>query len=137
MLFRSPWTGVKNLAQARQLVEAAAHPAGAVLFDALHFDRSGSTLDEFAALPRTLMNYVQICDGPVPYDRSDAELVRVARTARLIPGDGGIDLEAIARLVPKDILVSVEVPNHALAAQIGASELARRALLATKRLLGD
>ncbi|MEK9776563.1 MAG: TIM barrel protein, partial [Quisquiliibacterium sp.] len=70
-----PWTGVKNLAQARQLVEAAAHPAGAVLFDALHFDRSGSTLDEFAALPRTLMNYVQICDGPVPYDRSDAELV--------------------------------------------------------------
>lgn len=132
-----PWTGCKNLAQARQIVEAADHPAAAVLFDTLHFDRCGATLDEFAALPHTLMNYVQICDGPVPYDPSDAELIRIARTARLVPGEGGIDLNAIATLIPKDMLISVEVPNHAQAAQIGASELARRALVATKRLLGD
>ncbi len=132
-----PWTGCKNLAQARQIVEAADHPAAAVLFDTLHFDRCGARLDEFAALPHTLMNYVQICDGPVPYDPSDAELIRIARTARLVPGEGGIDLGAIATLIPKDMLISVEVPNHAQAAQIGVSELARRALVATKRLLGD
>ncbi|WP_028466925.1 sugar phosphate isomerase/epimerase family protein [Nisaea denitrificans] len=132
-----PWTGVKDLAHARRMVEAADHPSAAVLFDSLHFDRCGSTLEELAALPPDLMNYVQICDGPVPYDPSDAELIRVARTARLIPGDGGIDLASIAALVPKHMTVSVEVPNHALAETIGASEIARRALQATKILLGD
>lgn len=132
-----PWTGVKDLAHARRMVEAAAHPAAAVLFDSLHFDRSSSTLEELASLPPGLMNYVQICDGPVPYDPSDAELIQVARTARLIPGEGGIDLTSIAALIPKDMTVSVEVPNHALAQAVGASEVARRALLATKELLGD
>ncbi|MBO6561122.1 MAG: TIM barrel protein [Nisaea sp.] len=132
-----PWTGVKNLAHARRMVESADHPAAAVLFDSLHFDRCGASLDEFRDLPARLMNYVQICDGPVPYDPSDEELIRIARTARMIPGEGGIDLAAIAALVPKEMTVSVEVPNHALAAEIGASEVARRALAATKKLLGD
>lgn len=132
-----PWTGCKDLDHARRLVEGADHPSAAVLFDSLHFDRCGATIDEFAALPPDLMNYVQICDGPVPYDPSDEALIAVARTARLLPGDGGIDLAAIAALVPPEMTVSVEVPNQALAAEIGASELARRALAATKRLLGD
>jgi len=132
-----PWTGVKDLATARRIVEKADNPAAAVLFDTLHFDRCGSTLAEFAELPASLMNYVQICDGPVPYDTSDAGLIQVARTARLIPGEGGIDLAAIAEFLPKDMTVSVEVPNHALADRIGPSEVARRALAATKELLGD
>jgi len=132
-----PWTGCKDLASARRLVEGADHPAAAVLFDTLHFDRCGATLAELADLPRALMNYVQICDGPMPYDPSDAAMIAVARTARLIPGEGGIDLAAIAASIPKDMPVSVEVPNHALAAEIGPSALARRALDATKRLLGD
>lgn len=132
-----PWTGVKDLAHARRMVEAADHPAAAVLFDSLHFDRSTSTLEEFAALPPGLMSYVQICDGPVPYDPSDEELIRVARTARLIPGEGGIDLASIAELIPEEMTISIEVPNHALAETAGASEVARRALQATKELLGD
>lgn len=132
-----PWTGVKDLATARRIVEAADHPAAAVLFDTLHFDRCGSTLAEFAELPAQLMNYIQICDGPVPYGPSDAALIQIARTARLIPGEGGIELGAIAQLIPKELTVSVEVPNHALAERIGPSEVARRALAATKELLGD
>jgi len=132
-----PWTGCRDLASARRLVEGADHQAAAVLVDALHFDRCGATLAEFADLPRGLMNYLQICDGPKPYDSSDKALISVARTARLIPGDGGIDLAAIARLIPADMTVSVEVPNQALAAEVGPSEVARRALEATKRLLGD
>ena len=132
-----PWTGCKDLASARKLVEAADHPSAAVLFDTLHFDRCGSTLEEFADLPAALMNYVQICDGPVPFDPSDEGLIMVARTARMIPGEGGIDLAAIAAHIPAGMTVSVEVPNQDLAARFGASELARRSLEATKRLLGD
>lgn len=132
-----PWTAVKDLAAAQRMVVAANHPAAAVLFDTLHFDRCGSTLDELAALDPALMNYVQICDGPVPYDPSDEAMIAVARTARLIPGDGGIDLEAVVPLIPDGMTVSVEVPNHALAAEIGVPELARRALAATRKLLGE
>ena len=132
-----PWTGCKDLGSARKLVEVSDHPSAAVLFDTLHFDRCGSTLEEFADLPAALMNYVQICDGPVPFDPSDEGLIMVARTARMIPGEGGIDLAAIAAHIPPGMTVSIEVPNQDLAARLGASEVARRSLEATKRLLGD
>ena len=132
-----PWTGVKDLATARRIVETADHPAAAVLFDTLHFDRCGSTLAEFADLPPGLMNYIQVCDGPVPYDTSDEALIRIARTARMIPGEGGIDLASITRFIPEAMTISVEVPNHDLAQKIGPSEVARCALAATKELLND
>lgn len=130
-----PWTGVKTLADARDLVAAVAHPAAAILFDALHFDRSGSRLEDLAALPAGVLNYVQICDGPVPYDTTDAGLIEVARTARLIPGEGGIDLAAIVALLSQAAAVSVEIPNRAMTEALGAEEVMRRALEATKALI--
>lgn len=132
-----PWTGVKTLAAARDIVDTVAHPAGAILFDCLHFDRAGAPMDELAALPPGYLNYVQICDGPPVWDPSDAELIRIARTARMIPGEGGIDLPGIVRNLPPGVAVSVEVPNRALAAELGRTELASRALAATKRLFND
>jgi sugar phosphate isomerase/epimerase len=132
-----PWTAVKNIADARDLVEAAGHPAAAILFDCLHFDRSDSTLDELSAIPRERMNYVQICDGPVPYDPDGVAMMTLGRTARLVPGEGGIDLAAIVARLPGDIPVSVEVPNVELTRKIGVEALVRQALDATKRLLGE
>jgi sugar phosphate isomerase/epimerase len=132
-----PWTGIRNIADARALVEAASHPAAAILFDTLHFDRSGSTLDELAAIPRAMMNYVQICDGPVPYDPDGLAMMTVGRTARLVPGEGGIDLAVIADRLPPGIPVSVEVPNVAQRAEIGVEALVRNAFDATRTLLGD
>lgn len=132
-----PWTAVKDIADARALVEAAAHPAAAILFDTLHFDRCGSTLDEISAIPPEMLNYIQICDGPVPFDTDDESLISVARTARLIPGAGGIDLPAIVARLPRDIAVSVEVPNHALAQEIGVPALVSRALAESRKLFAD
>lgn len=132
-----PWTGVKTLAEARDIVEAAGHPAGAILFDCLHFDRTGAPMDQLAALPPGALNYVQICDGPAEWLNTDEDLIRIARTARLIPGEGGVDLPGIAGRLPPGIAVSVEVPNHALAERIGRTELARKALIATKALFND
>ncbi len=104
-------------------------------FDCLHFDRCGAALDELDALPEGSINYIQLCDGPEPWDPSDAELIRVARTARLVPGEGGIDLPAILRRLPPGLPVSVEVPNHAEAARTGAVALARRALEASRTMI--
>lgn len=132
-----PWTQVRTIADARDLTDAASHPAAAILVDSLHFDRCGSTLDELSDIPPALMNYVQICDGPVPYDPDDAAMMAVGRTARLIPGQGGIDLPAFADRLPPDIAVSIEVPNAQLSGTLGTEELTRRALTATRALLGD
>lgn len=129
-----PWTAVATLADAKQIVRAANHRRAAILVDTLHFDRSGSSLDELAAIPRGAMNHVQVCDGPVPCDPGAAGLIRVAREPRLMPGRGGIDLAAIGARLPPGIAVSVEVPDRPLASGMGLVRVARAALEATGRL---
>jgi len=130
-----PWTEVPNLAAARAIVEAAGEPNGGVLVDALHWDRSGGTISEVQALPAKLINYVQFCDGPADYDRSDEGLIRIARSARLNPGEGGIDCVGLARAVPDGVTISVEVPNHEFASTLGPKARAEAALMATRRVL--
>lgn len=130
-----PWTKVPDLATARRIVEAAGEANGGVLVDALHLDRSASTLADVRALPPARINYVQFCDGPADYDRSDAGLIEVARRARLMPGEGGIDLAGLARTIPADTIISIEIPNHALAARVGGAERAAMALRATRAVL--
>lgn len=130
-----PWTMVRDLSTALRIVEAAGEPNGGVLVDALHFDRSATTLAEVAGLPRNRMNYVQFCDGPKDYDRSDAGLIDVARRARLMPGEGGIDLAGLARAIPGDAVISIEIPNYALAERMGAAERSALALRTTRAVV--
>lgn len=132
-----PWTAIKNIADAREVVGAIDHPAAAILFDCLHFDRSDSTLDEISSIPRHMMNYVQICDGPVPYDPDGIAMMTLGRTARLPPGKGGIDLAAIVARLPHDIPISVEVPNAVFVEEIGVEAFARLCLEATRAILEE
>lgn len=64
-----------------------------------------------------------------------ARLDEVARRARLMPGEGGIDLAGLARAIPPDTVISVEIPNHALAERMGAVERAARALRSTRAVI--
>ncbi|HVL22328.1 MAG TPA: sugar phosphate isomerase/epimerase, partial [Amaricoccus sp.] len=88
-----------------------------------------------AAMPRNRVNYVQFCDGPKAYDRSDAGLIEVARQARLMPGEGGIDLAGLARAIPGDAVISIEIPNHGLARRLGGAERAALALRTTRAVV--
>lgn len=130
-----PWTRVPDLATARRIVEAAGEPNGGVLIDALHFDRSETVLADIRALPVERINYVQFCDGPAEYDRTDAGLIEIARRGRLLPGEGGIPLAGLARVIPPDAVISVEIPNHARTAQIGSAKWAAAALRATRAVV--
>lgn len=131
-----PWTRVPDLATARHVVETAARANGGVLIDALHLDRAGSTLAEVAALPRHLINYVQFCDGPRGFDSDHAALIRVARCERLLPGEGGIDLAGLARVIPPDVPISLEIPNRQRALTQSAAMRATQALAALRRIIG-
>lgn len=130
-----PWTMVPDLASARTIVEAAGEDNGGVLVDALHFDRCGATLEELRVLPSRYINYVQICDGPAEYGRDHAELIRIARSARLLPGEGGIDCIGLIGAIPDGVTVSVEVANHELARTNTPIQRAEMAMAATLRVL--
>lgn len=106
-----PWTGLRSLPEALRVVEDAARPNGGVLVDALHWSRSDGTCAQVRALPHARINYAQLCDGPVPFDRDDASLIAVARGARLPPGRGGIDLVGLVRSLPEGTVLSLEVPE--------------------------
>ncbi|MPW44938.1 sugar phosphate isomerase/epimerase family protein [Acinetobacter guerrae] len=129
-----PWTNVKNLAQAEQIVKSSGQDNAAVLIDSLHFDRSDSTLEQVTALDPQHMNYVQLCDGLAKYDSSDAGLIKIARSNRLVPGEGEIDLVSLIRALPDNITLAAEVPNLILAER-PALERAKINLNAMKQLV--
>ena len=67
--------------------------------------------------------------------RADAGLIEVARRARLMPGEGGIDLAGLARAIPGDAVISIEIPNHALAQRLAPEERAALALRTTRAVV--
>ena len=105
-----PWRGIRSLASARRVVEAA--HAGGIVLDAIHLDRSGATAAAVAEVPPALWAYFQICDAPAQRPDTEAELLFQARQARLPPGRGGLDLIGMLRALPDDLVVSIEVPLH-------------------------
>lgn len=130
-----PWTGVKTLIDARDIVLAANQENGGVLIDGLHFDRSKSTVEDIATLPAKHIHYVQMCDGLAEYDASDAGLIDIARNSRLFPGEGAIDLVGIVQAIPDGTPLSVEVPKRALAQTVSPTDRARMGLEATRRVV--
>lgn len=131
-----PWTAVRDLTDAREILDASGSATAGVLVDALHLDRAGVRLEELASLAPARMHYVQFCDGAKPYDPSDEGLIRIARSERLFPGMGGIDLVGLARRIPPEVTISVEIPNLAWARRIdprGRAAMAREAVLAVLR----
>ncbi|MGV9711686.1 sugar phosphate isomerase/epimerase family protein [Gordonia sp. NPDC003424] len=107
-----PWTAVPDARAAVEIVAAADGPGRSVLIDALHVDRSATTLDDLAAIPRDWLHYAQLCDGRMPRPTDDAEMIRQAREERLPAGEGGIDLAGIWATLPAGLPVSIELPNE-------------------------
>ncbi len=130
-----PWTCVPNVAAASRIVAGASQPNGGVLVDALHFARSASSLEEVAAIPKARLHYAQICDGLVPGPTTNEGLIFDARCARLLPGEGGIDLKGLFARLPADLPVSIEIPHDVRAPAMGYEAWARAAVEATRRVL--
>jgi sugar phosphate isomerase/epimerase len=131
-----PWTAVPNLASALRVLTAADRLNAGIVVDALHVDRSGTPIPDLAGIDRRWLHYWQICDAPAEPPSSMQEMIHAARSERLFPGEGGLDLLAMMKALPPELPVSVEVPRDSLGRTVGPEERARRALDATKRVLG-
>jgi sugar phosphate isomerase/epimerase len=130
-----PWCAVASVPDAARVVEGAGRPNGAVLVDAIHFFRSASTLDDVKRLPRSRLNYAQVCDGLVPGPTTREGLIHDARCERLLPGEGGFDLRALLAALPADLPLSIEIPSDTRAPKMGDEAWACAAVEATRRLL--
>jgi sugar phosphate isomerase/epimerase len=89
-----PVGGIRSLAQTWDIVQAAGRPNGGITLDSWHFFRSGSTLDQLAAIPGHRIHTVQLSDAP---RAAQADLWAELMTARLLPGEGDIDLTGLIR----------------------------------------
>lgn len=126
---------VKTLADAVRVLDRAAHPAGAILVDALHMQRSGATPADVAVLPPDRLPYAQLCDGPFHPVRPPEEVALTeARTGRLFPGDGEIPLRELIDALPTGAALAVESPVAKLAGTL-PDEVARLAYAALTRVL--
>jgi sugar phosphate isomerase/epimerase len=129
------WMSVAGIREADRILRGAARDNLGIAVDALHFDRSGSRLDDLAAIPARCLRYFQICDAPPNRNDDRATLFHIAVKERLLPGDGAIDLIGLLRHLPRGIPVAMEIPMADLSKTVAAGERVRRAVAATRKLL--
>lgn len=127
-----PWVDVSDLAKAMRVLGGAARANGAVLVDAIHFFRAGDSPQALAKVPRKFLRYLQLCDAPPERPSDMQEIIRQARSDRLFPGEGGLDLKALLGALPADLPLSLEIP---VLRKMEPLERARRALAATNAIL--
>jgi sugar phosphate isomerase/epimerase len=126
-----PWVDVSSAATAKRILDAAGKDNAALLVDAIHFFRAG---DRFADLSGARLRYAQLCDAPAERPADMQEIMRQARSDRLFPGEGGLDLKGLLATLPADLPLSLEVP---VARKLPPLERARLALSATEKLLAS
>ena len=132
----NPYSGCRSLEDAVALATGVKRPNAALVLDALHLSRSGGHPRDLEAVDPALLQLVHFCDAP-PFQadgRSADELRRESRTARLLPGEGGLWLEDLLEALPRQIPISIEAPS-ARHAHLPAAERARLALDATMGFL--
>jgi sugar phosphate isomerase/epimerase len=128
-----PWTDVPDIKTALQIVGET--PNGGLLVDAFHLNRSGGNIADIPANDARF-GYLQLCDigRSIPPNMDD--ILHEARAERLFPGEGDCPLPALIDRLPAGTPISLEIPCDTLRKQgLSAEDVARRAILATLRIL--
>ncbi|MDB5970364.1 MAG: Xylose isomerase domain protein barrel [Hydrocarboniphaga sp.] len=129
-----PGMTVGDLATAVAAVRHVGRPDFRLLIDTMHLCRSGSGAADLAALAPAMIGYVQLCD--VPLVSKHSSYMEEAMGARMVPGTGELPLRDILAALPRQLVVSLEVPQLALAeAGVGPYERLGRCVKAARGLL--
>jgi len=118
------WSGIRTLDEAVEVVKEARAPNSGIVIDTLHFDRCHAELEKLRSLPREWFHFAQISDAPADYSTEREDLIRIGRGERLYLGEGGIDIGSILGCLPQ-VPLSIEIPNVAKLASLGAEQYAR------------
>jgi len=126
---------LRNLSEVIDIVRAANRPNGGVLVDTLYMHMSRVKPPELEVLPPEWFRFIHISDALPGVPDSPAGMIHLARNARLYPGEGCVDFDAIIERLPP-VNYSIELPNRSRVAELGCEEHARRCLQAAKRTFG-
>lgn len=105
-----PFRAVGDLAAALDVVARTGRDNAHVLVDALHVFRSRSDLALLARTPPRLVGGFQLCDAAAIAPEGAAALADEARTRRMPPGEGALDLRALVEALPGQPVLGLEVP---------------------------
>jgi len=127
------FSAVRDVRTAAAIVRAAGRANGRLVLDLLHLIRSGGGPEDVAAVA-DLVDFVQICDGPLVV--ADDQRWREAVGERALPGTGAFPLAALLAALRPGTIIDVEVPQSAARkAGVPALERARRAVEASRAVL--
>lgn len=130
-----PWSRIPDARRAVEVVAAADRPNLGIAVDSWHFFRGDPDHSALRAAGGARVLAVQWNDAPAA---PEADLMAATLHRRRLPGDGGLDLRALAatlETIGSAAPHGVEVFSDELHAR-GALEAAARAGDATRRLLG-
>ena len=106
-------TEVKTLDDALEIVNAVNHPAGGILVDPFHHERVGHSPEKIGEIPLHWLSYAQLCDMPQRGTITDPDNYFVdAIDGRLAPGEGSIPVAEMARALPPDLPISLEIRSR-------------------------
>ncbi|GAB7553697.1 TIM barrel protein [Novosphingobium sp. 11B] len=125
------FTEVKTLSQALGILDRVEHPLRAVLVDPIHVDRSGTTVDQIAAIDPALLPYAQFCDARAerPDPANFDAVITDAIDLREQPGEGALPLAAMLQALPQGIPLSLELRSAALREAFSHPALRAKAVL--------
>ncbi len=130
-----PWTAVKTSTDCLEIMRAVNKSNAGLLVDALHWDRSDRNTEALKQIPESLVNYIQLCDAPRLINPTTEQLIHAARSERLVPGSGEIDLKGMISSLPSGKVYSVEVPRDNDSLEKTARVRAAEALCAAKSVV--
>ncbi|MFT4056344.1 MAG: sugar phosphate isomerase/epimerase [Novosphingobium sp.] len=125
------FTEVKDLTQALGILDRVGHPLRAVLVDPIHVDRSGTTVEQIAAIDPALLPYAQFCDARAerPDPANFDAVITDAIDLREQPGEGALPLAAMLQALPQGIPLSLELRSAALREAFSHPALRAKAVL--------
>jgi sugar phosphate isomerase/epimerase len=131
-----PGLGVGDLPTAVRAVEQVGRRDFRLLMDPMHLIRSGGSPADIAALDPQLIAYSQLCD--VPLVATNPDYLDEAMNERLTPGMGELPLLEYLEALPRDLPISLEVPQRPLAEQgIGPRQRVEPILAGARALLAQ
>ena len=132
----SPGLTVGDLDTALAAIDHVGRPDFRLLIDTMHVVRSGSSVGDVAALDPNLIAYVQLSDATLE-PRFDSYMEE-AMYERMVPGEGELPLRELLAALPEGLVISLEVPQRALAeAGVGPEERLGHCVAAARALLAE
>ena len=121
-----PWSQINDVVAACAIVRQAGRDNGGILLDSWHHFRAGTANAVIAQIPGRHYFGVQLNDAPA---QADADPIDETMRARLLPGDGDIDLVDLIRQLDRsgsNAPIGIEVFSTPLW-RLSAEEVGRQA----------